>query len=248
MLLINCGRNARTYNNKFNDWTMWFQHWKVLVDEIDSAQDTAAQDTCRPPHGVVLLPHRKHDGQGGIGSMEQQEKPMAKVVPSVLSPLHPGAKWLLLRERGGRRRGSRRSSVPALGMLSVPGRENHVNANVPSLYTRHLSTARLRHDWLRLWHLFCREATWGNLDRGSSRRSCRRRFCSAGSEHPIEVDERGCCASSSCSLLLSPVQRRLHDEAVWFHAEEVVVETTARASAGVVVEDKAPSTEKVVTK
>src|SRR5262250_1304094 len=65
--------------------------------------------TCRRLHGSALRLLRRHAGQSGMSSTV---KTIGKRLLNVLSPLHPGARWRLLRGRGGLTGRKPRSRVP----------------------------------------------------------------------------------------------------------------------------------------
>jgi hypothetical protein len=61
-------------------------------------QHAAVRATCRRLHENALRLLRRHAGQSGISSTV---KALQRLLPNVLSRLHRGARWLLLRGRGG---------------------------------------------------------------------------------------------------------------------------------------------------
>ena len=74
-------------------------------------QHAAVRATCRRLHGSALRLLRRHAGQSGISSTV---KTIGKLLRNVLSRLHPGARWRLLRGRGGLTGRRPRSSVRVL--------------------------------------------------------------------------------------------------------------------------------------
>jgi hypothetical protein len=72
-------------------------------------QQAAVGATYRHLRGSALLLHKRPAGQSGINSTV---KTIARLLRDVLSRLHPGAIWRLLRGRGGLTGRRPRSGVP----------------------------------------------------------------------------------------------------------------------------------------
>jgi hypothetical protein len=76
-----------------------------------SGQQAAVGAICRSLHGGGLRLLKRYAGQSGINSTVKTTR---QVLRNVLSRLHLGARWLLLRERGGLSGIRPHSSVPVL--------------------------------------------------------------------------------------------------------------------------------------